>query len=337
MSQESDRIFQKTTTQLNLIKRFHADINKELASGLATEQRKAELLQRRSLLEKKEDKLAGIDSGGAQGGGSSLLTTGIKGLVAAAVYKTILNTAQQISNAPINIAAMQGSAVQGFLGKQLADMQSGQFVYQGMFGSERQKAMEMGRGAAERQRFLDILNPLRWTGFVTGEEQARVSRLTTEGTNRAFEGLVGQQPYQKAAVDLLQQNSSGFLGTQRMLGMGDKGLFNFLNGVTGAGFMPEQGMQAAQSIIGAGGSSRMGTDAVMALKAQRGLDLTNAPELLGKLSGNLGGSGASKNALIEIFATGQQIGLDRSRFAEENRRFVSKCNRNCGKIGPYFR
>ena len=182
--------------------------------------------------------------------------------------------------------------------------------------------MEMGRGAAERQRFLDILNPLCWTGFVTGEEQARVSRLTTEGTNRAFEGLVGQQPYQKAAVDLLQQNSSGFLGTQRMLGMGDKGLFNFLNGVTGAGFMPEQGMQAAQSIIGAGGSSRMGTDAVMALKAQRGLDLTNAPELLGKLSGNLGGSGASKNALIEIFATGQQIGLDRSNLLKKTEDFL---------------
>ena len=39
-SQESDRIFQKTTTQLNLIKRIHADINKELASGLATKQRR---------------------------------------------------------------------------------------------------------------------------------------------------------------------------------------------------------------------------------------------------------------------------------------------------------
>ena len=34
---------------------------------------------------------------------------------------------------------MQGSAVQGFLGKQLADMQSGQFVYQGMFGSNAKK------------------------------------------------------------------------------------------------------------------------------------------------------------------------------------------------------
>jgi hypothetical protein len=78
--QQTERVFQKTVTQLNLVKRLQADINKELSIGLASEERRASLAQRLATLSKKEKEYtggatafmpgqAGRVGGGVPGGG----------------------------------------------------------------------------------------------------------------------------------------------------------------------------------------------------------------------------------------------------------------------------
>jgi hypothetical protein len=52
------------------------------------------------------------------------------------------------------------------------------------------------------------------------------------------------------------------------------------------------------------------------------MDLTNAGQVLGTLSGGLGSSEATRQATIKTLAEGMKLGLDDSKFAEENRRFT---------------
>ena len=97
----------------------------------------------------------------------------------------------------------------------------------------------------------------------------------------------------------------------------------FLGGINGAGFSDELGMGAASSIIGAGGSTRAARgNAGFALQMGRQFDLTNAGQAIGAISGQLGGTQQSKDALIAIQAEGTRIGVNRSDMREENRKFV---------------
>jgi hypothetical protein len=113
------------------------------------------------------------------------------------------------------------------------------------------------------------------------------------------------------------------LDFQRQTGMSEDSFRGFLGGVNHAGFTDESGMATASAILGAGGSTRSATgNSAFALQMGRQFDLTNSAQALGGISGQLGGAGQSKDALIAIQAEGTRIGLNRSEFREENRRFV---------------
>lgn len=145
--------------------------------------------------------------------------------------------------------------------------------------------------------------------------------------NSTLDAYKQQSPFMKDAVERLQKNTMRDLQTQRQLGLTDKQYFGeggLLQRATGAGFRDDMAVDAANQIMAAGGSTAMANQSVFALQAQRGLGMTNANQVLGMLSGTLGGGvpEASKNALIDIFSTAQQIGLDKSKYAEENRKFM---------------
>ena len=114
------------------------------------------------------------------------------------------------------------------------------------------------------------------------------------------------------------------LDFQRQTGMSDEGFRGgFLGGVHGAGFSDEQGMGMSSGILGAGGSTRAATgNAGFALQMQRAFGLTNSGQAMGQISGQLGSSQLSKEALIKIQAEGTRIGVNQSEFQEENRKFV---------------
>ena len=330
-NQESDKAFQTSIVRLNTIKRLQADINKELATGLATKQRIATLEGRAELLTRKEKEFTGratagmANAPGAATGGMfgsmSMLGKASAAVIGGVVYQKVLGVLGDIAKAPIDISQLQGSAVGGLTGRTLSQMQSGEFSFEGMFPQQRQRAMQNAQSKAQANKVLSLLDPFAWKDVLTGKRGAEISAQTTSDFNTGLEGLISQDTFKQDAVNRLKKNAMRDIGVQRTLGLNDKDLFKFLLSSTNAGFSDQMGVDAMQQIIGAGGSSQMGKNSVMALKAQRGLDLTNAPQLLGKLSGTLGGAESSKNALIDIVATGQQIGLDRSKFAEENRKF----------------
>jgi len=174
-----------------------------------------------------------------------------------------------------------------------------------LFGTERSKAF-----LTDPERYREIQN-VQWA----------------QDLNTAFEAYKQQSPFMKDAVERLRKNTMRDLQTQRLLGLTDKEYFGaegLLRRATRAGFRDEMAVEAAHQIMAAGGSTAMANQSVFALQAQRGLGLTNATQLFGLLSGTLGGGlpEASKNALIDIFSTAQQIGLDKSKYAEENRKFM---------------
>lgn len=157
-----------------------------------------------------------------------------------------------------------------------------------------------------------------------------------------YENLQSQQTgadYQKALQDQKNMNPGKVLGSQyyeqnmmtnlnaqRGLGLNDEGLYGN-NGVIGSahrgGFTAEMGVQSSMDILGAGGSSRgaagLGT---LGLQAQRSMGLTNSRQTLGTLSGGMGSADQSREAFIKILSEGTRLGLDDSKFAEENRRFT---------------
>lgn len=152
----------------------------------------------------------------------------------------------------------------------------------------------------------------------------------------SYESQKKQNPFKTAAVGEYEQNYQRNLDQQRSMGLNNEGFYGpggFQQNAINQGFTPEMGMQMSSGILGAGGSTRMARDSAFGLQAQRGMDLTNASQVLGTLSGGLGSSGASEQATIKILSEGMKLGLDDSKFAEENRRFVAMTAEIVAKSG----
>ncbi|NJO48222.1 MAG: hypothetical protein HC840_00740 [Leptolyngbyaceae cyanobacterium RM2_2_4] len=109
------------------------------------------------------------------------------------------------------------------------------------------------------------------------------------------------------------------------MGLTNEGFYGqngFLNRNIEQGFTGEMGLEMSSNVLAAGGSTRMSRDSVFGNQLARGADLTNAGQVLGTLSGGLGSSESTKQATIKILAEGMKLGLDDSKFAEENRKFA---------------
>ncbi len=273
---------------------------------------------------------------GGGGGFGEMLSKGAMSAViggsAAMMINKVMEVVGEAIRSPIITTQMRGAAIAGTTGQTLSQMQSGQFVYESIFGGERKRAGEMAQTEQDRTKTLDTIKDFLGVGLLT--ERGRALAFNPEkynamqgqefaqNRNTALEGLKAQDPFKRDAIERLQGNATGYLGAQRTLGLNDKDLFGYLQSSTNAGFMPEQGMQATSSIMGAGGSTSMGRGSVLALQAQRSLNLNNSTNVLGSLSGTLGSAETSKAALIDIFSTAQAMGLDKSKFAAENSKFI---------------
>jgi len=138
-----------------------------------------------------------------------------------------------------------------------------------------------------------------------------------------LENLKAQDPQKKLVIEDFEQNYLRNLSVQRTLGISNRQFYGqdgLLQRSASAGFMPEQAVQMAQGIVGAGGSARMGQNAEFGLQMQRA-GLTNSQQILGTLSGSLQNPEANKRAVVSIISEAFQIGLDNTDFAEEQRRF----------------
>lgn len=150
-----------------------------------------------------------------------------------------------------------------------------------------------------------------------------------------LENIKKQNPGKKFAVEDFEKNYQRNADVQRTLGLSNEGFYGegkFRDKGTRAGFLPEQMMQMGQSIVGAGGSSRMGQEGQFGLQMQR-MGMTNSSSLLGTLSGSINSPESSKRAMVSIISEAFNIGLDNSDFAEENRRFAQSASAIIAKAG----
>jgi len=171
----------------------------------------------------------------------------------------------------------------------------------------------------------DTYNTLSFSREATEAVNARRAKEFAENYNESYEGLKNQNPLKRMAAEEYNQNATRNLEFQRSLGL-DYSSFHgpggFREKAINSGFTDQMAMQMSGQIMSAGGSTRMGRESMLGLKAARGMDITNAGQILGNLSQTLGSSDSSKQAFIKMIAEGNKLGLDSSEYREENRKFL---------------
>jgi len=175
-----------------------------------------------------------------------------------------------------------------------------------------------------RNKLLGSLGP-EGNRFQRAYEMSRSTEMA-KNMRDTLEAMENQDPLKKAAMDEFYANYKGNLAGQRRLGLSDADFYNrggFLDRGMQAGFTREDTLGASDQILGAGGSTRMARSSLMSLRLMRNMDLTNAGQIMGQISGTMGSAESTKQATISIIAEGMRIGLDKAEFAEEQRRFVA--------------
>lgn len=203
------------------------------------------------------------------------------------------------------------------------------------FGSERTRALAGSGIATGIGESLNQTSLGRMTGAGNwmkgiGDQQMKqynsiLAKEFAENFQTALNAEQQMNPLKKLAAQTYDQNMTGYLTAQRGMGLdyyGFHGPGGFREQQINAGFTDQMGMEMAGGILGAGGSTRMARDSSTTLQFQRGLGLTNSAQVMGTLSGGLGSAESTKQATIKILAEGMKLGLDDSKFAEENRKFV---------------
>jgi len=165
--QQSDKIFEETRRKMEVIKKLQGDLNKEQASGLASEQRKFQIQERLNELKKQELRTTGelhtlVNRGNLTGGpapgnqGSSTaalssLTSSITGTAAVVTgaAAAITGVALMIENIRRSFAESGGRATEllsasiaqaGAPGAQFNALYAGKSMEEFMFRGERAKA-----------------------------------------------------------------------------------------------------------------------------------------------------------------------------------------------------
>jgi len=184
-----------------------------------------------------------------------------------------------------------------------------------------------------RKRAL-ALSPFSST--MRNQYQSMVAEDLAGGYSNSLEAQKNMNPFKKLAISDYEQNFQNRLDSQRGLGLRNEEFYGpggFLRQGVEQGFTPEMQQMMASGIMSAGGSTRAARGGVLGNQMQRGFDLTNAAQIMGGISSGVGSQEATKQATIKILAEGMRLGLDDSKFAEENRRFTQAAADVIGRSG----
>lgn len=150
-----------------------------------------------------------------------------------------------------------------------------------------------------------------------------------------YQNLKDQDQETKQVMERYEKNLHRDLSSQRTLGLNDKQFYKeggLLRRSAGEGFSDDQAIGMGNSIVAAGGSSRMGGQAEFGLQMERS-GLTNAAGMLGKMSHSIENPESVKRAAISGMAEAVKIGFDNTKFAEENRKFNEAVSTIIGRTG----
>lgn len=147
-------------------------------------------------------------------------------------------------------------------------------------------------------------------GLVTGGQSYKASAAAER--NQIYENLMNANPFEQMALNYMRTNAPRNLMFQRAFGMSDADLMGFRNIANVGGFTMEAGMEAAQGILGAGGTSAGARRrAVSALEMARDYDVMNAPQLYGSLMQRMSPESADQ-ALKKVLSEAIKSGFDAS-------------------------
>lgn len=173
---------------------------------------------------------------------------------------------------------------------------------------------------------------------LTGNQQA-LSQMTGKEAMENYETFKLQDrlkdPRKYYQKKFMSENKDRLLQLQRSAGMNDEDLYGNLGFMRqGAGefsFNERIGMQG--SIVGAGGSGSGAAQLnTTALQAQRSMGMTNAGQAMGRLSSYLN-AGESEQAFIKILSKGVSVGLDDSKYREEQKDYFNQVTAIAANIG----
>jgi hypothetical protein len=179
-----------------------------------------------------------------------------------------------------------------------------------------------------RERFMGLFSP---------EHQAKYEKLLAAQQAEDYRSLLTtmkeKDPGKQMAILDFEKNFQRNVGVQRQLGIGTEEMYGKGGLLQGAQqFMPQQVIDMANQIIGAGGSTGMGRQANFGLQMQRA-GMTNASQIMGAVSGGMQDPESAKRAIITAMAEGLHKGLNMKEFAEEMRRFTQAIGSIVGRVG----
>lgn len=282
---------------------------------------------------------------------------GMGSAVGAAAIGTAQRATEYFGMMDYRMTGLQAAAISQNQG--LANLISGRTAFEAPFRKEREEAQESGERRKTIENVKDTLAAIGIVGGValatvatgglalagagaaaaglgmggrelfgrfTGERQAEIEAEAAVAREQAYQNLKQLAPIRKAAAEDYERNFAQYREFQRTFGLTDEqltGRQGVLQTGIQAGFTREQTMGTMQSIIGAGGSTRAARGAnVLANQLARSSDLTNAGQIMGVLSGRLGGAQETQNTTIRIMSEAVKLGLDKSEFAAEQRQFA---------------
>lgn len=157
-------------------------------------------------------------------------------------------------------------------------------------------------------------------GFSGQQEYIKQKQLESE--RESIEANMRKSPEQRAAYEFFSPRRQSFLQAQQMSGMGDTDLMGFL-GSAGGMFTEQQKLGAMGEVYGAGGSTAQGRRAFEALQLKRDFGIQSSAQVLGMLSGNIGGGATGAESVArKLLAEAFSAGLDSSKFSRETEKFL---------------
>src|ERR1035437_4140934 len=285
-----------------------------------------------------EGLIQGAGSGGAMGAGLGALSI----VMAAAAAKKIAAGYKAWERMPLETTAARGSAMQTMFGAEYQAISSGSQISEMAYKREKKEAMDEAQRASESRIATDpFADPfsertlLSWgstlPSWMGGDKMLESykgieAKQKSEDYQKSLTGKKEENQQKKTGIEYFNQNRERDLQSERAMGFSSAeftGEGGFLDKGRDRGFTQNQMTDSSAGILGAGGSTRMARGSSSALEMQRKYDLTNAPEVMGKLSGVLGGKEQSEQATIKILTEGMRLGLNASDMTEENRKFTS--------------
>jgi hypothetical protein len=166
------------------------------------------------------------------------------------------------------------------------------------------------------------------TGLAAGAKERLESQYASNLSERFHQNLEAEKdkdPLKVLAEQQYRSNLGENLHFQRQMGMKNEDFYGpggFLDRGTQAGFTREAMMGQGMAIMGAGGSTRVANKGAVFANQLARSDITNAANLMGQISGNLGDMKSTEQATIKILSEGVRLGLDKSDYREEQRKFA---------------